>query len=353
MATACSIATINIIYIMKFSDVFNFENLYKSALKSCNGVRWKTSTQLYEEYIIKNVITTLTQLKKGTYKSKGFYEFDIRERGKERHIKSVHISERTVQKCLCDYCLTPIFKNKLIYDSGATLKGKGLGFSVRRLKTHLHKYYRKYGNDGYVLKFDIHHFFDTIDHDILLNIVKKHIQDERLYNLYKHFVDCFGGECGIGLGSQISQLSALIYLNQLDHIIKDKLKMKFYGRYMDDGYIICENKEKLKECLRVIKEELKGLKLQLSEKKTQIIKLKNGFTFLKRRFILTKTGKIIIKPYKKNITRYKRKYKKLYKRNVDKKALEIMEINFKGYLKEFRYKDIYTRRIKICIDLNK
>ena len=68
----------------------------------------KASTQRYKANALLNVVDTLDLLRSGKFKSKGFYEFDIIERGKERHIKSVHISERVVQRCLCDYSLVPI-----------------------------------------------------------------------------------------------------------------------------------------------------------------------------------------------------------------------------------------------------
>ncbi|MBO4738813.1 MAG: hypothetical protein J5606_04545, partial [Bacteroidales bacterium] len=85
---------------------------------------------------------------------RGFIEFDICERGKMRHIRSVHFSERVVQKSLCTNVLYPVLTNNLITDNGASQKGKGTHFATQRLIKYLHKYYRKYGNDGYVLSLD-------------------------------------------------------------------------------------------------------------------------------------------------------------------------------------------------------
>lgn len=334
---------------LTYDEVFTFDNLLNCAKACFKGVRWKPSTQIYETQMIKNVSETYKILQNRKYKSKGFHTFYIHERGKVRYIQSVHISERVVQKCLCDYCLTPTFAPTFIYDNGACMKNKGTHFAVRRLKTHLSKYYREHGHTGYVLLFDLHNYFNSINHEVLLEKVKPKIKDEELFNIYKYFIDCFKGD-GLGLGSQISQISASIYLNGLDHYIKEKLHIKYYGRYMDDGYLICNSKYELKHCLECIKEIVKDLKIELNEHKTQIKKLQDGFRFLKRNFCLKPDGKIVMKPYKKNIQRYKTKYRKLLKKGASQQTLDVLQQTFVGYLKEFHYKDYYTGRIRKCLD---
>lgn len=332
---------------MNFEDVINLTNLYKSGKKCCNGVRWKTSTQNFECNLMRNVVQIYDQIIAGKYKSMGFHKFTINERGKKRNIESVHITERMVQKCLCDYYLLPRFIPTFIHDNGACLKGKGTGFAIKRIKTHLHRYLIEQGNnEGYILLFDIRDFFNSINHEILLNLVKHKIEDDKIYKLYAYFINCFEGENGLGLGSQVSQVSASIYLSVLDHYIKDNLRMKYYGRYMDDGYIICNSKEKLKSILEQIRTVLSTLKLELSEKKTHIIQLKHGFKFLKRRFIIHDNLKIVIKPNKNNIQRYKVKYKKLKIKKVSYIILENLTRTFRGYLKEFNYYDRYTSKLE-------
>lgn len=330
---------------MKFEDVFSFEHMYKCGKECCNGVRWKTSTQNFEYQLMRNVVKIRKQVLSGTYKSKGFHKFMLTERGKKRLIESVHISERMVQKCLCNYYLLPKFTPKFIYDNGACLKGRGTGFAIRRLKTHLHRYSLEYGNSGYILLFDISNFFGSINHKILLDMVYDKIEDEKIFKIYEYFINCFDGECGLGLGSQVSQVSASIYLSCIDHYIKDELGMKYYGRYMDDGYIICNSREKLEECKEIIISELNKLDLKISEHKTHIVRIRDGFTYLKRRFILHENLKIVVKPNKKNILRYKRKYKKLKQNKSSYIILETLNKTFVGYLKEFNYYDRYTRSI--------
>lgn len=333
---------------MQLEDVFTLDNMYESGKKCCNGVRWKTSTQNFEKQILYNVNMLRKQVLQEKFKSKGFHKFTLKERGKVREIASVHITERVVQKCLCDYYLIPKFAKSFIYDSGACLKGKGTNFAVKRLEAHLHKYITKHKNKGYILIFDISNFFGSIDHETLLKIVENKFEDKRLYDLYAYFINCFEGEKGLGLGSQVSQISANIYLNVLDHYIKDELGVKYYGRYMDDGYIISESKEKLKSLLQKIKDKLKELKLELNPKKTHIHPI-NNFTYLKRNYKIFSNNKISKRPYKQNILRYKRKLKRLIRKCISNNLIAQLIKTFKGYLKEFNYFDRYTRRVKQCI----
>lgn len=148
-----------------FETVFSFERLYESYRASVRGVGWKASTQRYKAASLANVTKTHEELIAGRYRSKGFYEFDIVERGKPRHIRSVHISERVVQRCLCDYCLVPMLSRSFIYDNGASLRGKGYDFAVSRVTHFLAEHYRKHGREGYVLVFDFSKYFDTAQHE--------------------------------------------------------------------------------------------------------------------------------------------------------------------------------------------
>ncbi|MBQ3502543.1 MAG: hypothetical protein IJA72_02655, partial [Clostridia bacterium] len=137
-----------------YDAVFTLSHLYRAQRLSCNGVGWKPSVQKYKANAMINLYNTYMTLKNGKFKSKGFYEFNSIERGKLRHIKSVAIDERVVQRCLCDYSLVPILSKGFIYDNGASQKNKGITFALNRMATHLQRYYRKHGKDGYILQYD-------------------------------------------------------------------------------------------------------------------------------------------------------------------------------------------------------
>lgn len=320
-----------------FEKVFSFDNLYTSFRKCCLGVGWKASTQRFKANALQNVNDLFRSLQNDKYKSRGFYEFDIVERGKERHIKSVHISERVVQRCLCDNALVPMFSKSFIYDNGACMARKGIDFAVRRLTCQLQRHFRKHGTSGYALVFDFSKYFDNIKHEPLKEIVCKTFDDPRIVRLVNGFIDDFG-DIGLGLGSQISQVSALMYPNRLDHFVKEVLRIKAYGRYMDDGYLVHESKEYLQDCLREIRRICAELGIKLNEKKTQIVKLSRGLNFLKRRFILTETGKVIIKPARKGITKMRRKLR-TFRRWLVAGKMKIEDIrtsytSWKGHMKQ-------------------
>lgn len=234
------------------------------------------------------------------------------------------ISEKVVQRCLCDNALVPAMQRTFVYDNGASVKGKGYTFAVNRITEHLHRHYRKYGQDGYILIFDFSKFFDNISHELVKRMIRKEFTDERIISLSDYSIDAFGVK-GLGLGSQISQVLALASANKLDHFVKEILRIKSYARYSDDGYLIHPSKEYLHKCLDAITALCNELNITLNTKKTQIIKLSHGFTWLKIRFFLTKTGKVIRKICKKSITKQRRKLKKLRKK-LDEGKIEYMDV---------------------------
>ena len=292
-----------------FEWVFSYEHLYHSYKMCRRNVAWKASVQKYITQAPLNVLQTYKQLHAGKFKTKGFYEFDIMERGKQRHIRSVTIGERVVQRCLCDYALVPMLCRTFVYDNGASMKNKGYTFAAKRLTQHLHEHYRKYGQDGYVLTFDFSKFFDRVSHKLIKGILRKEFTDDRIIKLTEHFIDAFG-EIGVGLGSQISQVFALASANKLDHYVKDVCGIRGYGRYMDDGYIIHRDKAVLQRILEGIRAICKELEITLNEKKTQIIKLSHGFTFLKIRYFLLPSGRVVKKLHRRSIVRMRRKLKR-------------------------------------------
>lgn len=307
-----------------FETVFSYENLYKSYKNCRKGTAWKASVQKYITQAPLNVYNTYCDLMSGKFKTKGFYEFDVLEKGRKRHIQSISINEKVVQRCLCDNALVPAMERTFIYDNGASLKGKGYTFAVNRLTEHLHRHYRKYGQEGYILIFDFSKFFDNVSHELVKRLIRNEITDDRIINLSEHFIDSFG-EKGLGLGSQISQVLALASANRLDHFVKEILRIKSYARYSDDGYLVHPSKEYLHKCLKAINDICDSLGIVLNQKKTQIIKLSHGFTWLKIRFFLTKTGKVIRKICKQSITKQRRKLKKLRKK-LDEGKIEYMDV---------------------------
>lgn len=345
-----------------FEIITNIDNLKDAFTKSKRNVGWKESVQRFELYLLSNLCEIAYKLNNGINVSKGFVEFLLFERGKIRHIKSVHISERVVQKCLCDKVLVPLISPSLIYDNGASMKNKGITFAMNRVRCHLSRFYRKNGNNkGYVLVIDFAKYFDNIRHNILFSMIEEKLTDEKIMQLYKSFVSVFGDNLSLGLGSQVSQISAIYYPNKIDHFIKEILRIKYYARYMDDSYLIHESKEYLEYCLEKIEVICATLGIKLNKKKTMIVPLSEGFWFLRGKYILLSTGKIICKAKRDSIIRMKRKlrsFKKMYDEGkMDKSDIYASYQSFRAHLLMFDsyylvqnidryYKNLFSAKIK-------
>lgn len=294
----------------QYEEVFSFGNLYEAFSECKKGVRWKNSIQSYEMKLPVNISELHEKLMNQTWKTNGFTEFQICERGKMRKIQSVHISERVLQRCLCDNYLVPLLSRNLIYDNGASIKGKGTDFAIQRLKKHLSDHHKKYGNHGYVILYDFSNYFGSINHDVLYNITDKLISDEKIKSLYHQLIDVFG-ESGLGLGSQVNQISAVCFANRIDHVFKDELSIHGYGRYMDDGYIMCNSLSEVKYCKKRLYELCDELGITINSKKIKVCSVKNGFGFLKKRFRLKESGALVVKLGRKAIFAAKRRIKKM------------------------------------------
>lgn len=330
-------------------------NLLDAFRKASNGSIWKSSVQKYETNLLKNIRQTQLDLQNNNYRQGEFLEFELNERGHNRHIKALGIADRVVQRVLCDEVLMPQLGKYLIYDNGASQKDKGVEFCRRRLEAHLHKYYRKYGSDGYFLHIDFRKFFDNIRHDKLLAAFSDKLDDDSVMPVLENMVQSFKIDISysdkdltdqvfnsmeyakipadlktgkrymaksMGIGSQVSQAAGVFFPTKIDTYCKVVRGCKFYGRYMDDIYIIHHDKEFLRSVLDGVREQSAEIGLFINEKKTQIFKLRHGFAFLKIKYNLTETGKIIKRPARDNITRQRRKMKK-FRKLVDEGAMSI------------------------------
>ena len=292
-------------------DAVTFKELYKGLKKSCCNVRWKDSVTGYEANSLKNTYLLRQSLLNGTYKISGYQRFKVHE-PKEREIVATRLKDRQFQRSLCDNVLYPQITRSFIRDNCACQRGKGVDDALDRLTVHLRRYYFKHGPNGWALKCDIRHYFAETPHDVAKAAIRKRLTDQRAAYYTDAIIDSFGGDKGIGLGSQVSQITELAVLDDLDHYIKERLRIKHYLRYMDDFILIHEDKSVLRAALAEIEKRLSALGLTLNEK-TQILPLKNGVLWLKWRFVLTDTGKVIRKICMKSVVMERRKLRKMAK----------------------------------------
>lgn len=334
---------------MSMKDVYNANSLYNGYLKAKEGVEWKESTQRYEANLLLNILNTQKALKSKTYKARPMSEFTLYERGHTRRIKAQHISDRVVQRAFNDNVLIPRVRDKLIYDNGASLKGKGLAFSRRRFEQHFRNAYRKYGEGAYILLMDFKKYYDNVRHDKSFEIFEQILESDEMEFLKLSFEDfkvdvsymtdeeyntCINKlfnaldhanipkelktgrrymAKSLGIGNQSAQITGVFYPNEIDHYCKTVRGVKYYGRYMDDTYIIMQDKESLKELYGEIKAMCDELGIFINEDKTHIRKITGWVPWLKINYRLKLTGGLIRKVSSSTFRRERRKLKKFRK----------------------------------------
>lgn len=294
-------------------NICSFDNLYKGMTKSRKGVMWKDSVARYSNNALTSILKLKDSLLDDSYEINLYCKFTIHE-PKTREIVSTKFKDRVFQRSLCDNYVYDALTSDFIYDNGACQIGKGTDFARNRLICHLERHYRRYGNSGYVLNIDFKGYFGNTPHKTAIDAVSKRIPDEwareHVIRIIKSYNEEDNPGMGLGLGSQVTQLIQLAVLSDLDHFIKEKLKIKAYIRYMDDLILIHPSKEYLIYCLEEIREYIENLGLILNKKKTQINKLSQRIKFLGFDYSLTSNGKVIMVVTKDNIKKRKRKLRK-------------------------------------------
>ncbi len=276
-------------------EAFTFEKLFDAHKKCRVSKQHRKDTVSFEINISQNLTSLSKDIFSKKYKPGKYKIFKIFE-PKERIIEALSYKDRVVLMAFCTNIIQPKIEKKLIYDNVACRKGKGTFFGIKRLETFLRDYYRKNKtNQGYFLKCDIKKYFQSINHKILAcNLAMSGLDNEDMWFIDR-LLESRYEDTGVGLpiGNQTSQWFGLFYLNIVDRLIKEKLRIKYYVRYMDDMILIHNDKEYLKYCKQEIEKCVnEKLNLQLNSK-TQIGQLKSGIDFLGFRHILMPNGKIL------------------------------------------------------------
>ncbi len=347
--------------VIRYDDVVTLENIRDAYSILRKNTEHKEKLLRFEMFYFSNIFSIEQTLKNRSYVHGAYHLFLIRE-PKYRLIMSEGLSDKVVNHLVSKYVLQPTIYPSLISSNVATRKGKGTKAAIGYFKYYVNKL-KKEKKDIYVLKCDISKYFYSIDHEILLQMIKKLPIDDDLYDLIEKIISSTNDtsvnkiitECvereknrikdasliqelnripfylenkGLPIGNMTSQILALLYLNGLDHYIKEELGISYYLRYMDDFILFSTDQDYLKFCLKKIQNYLeKELKLKLN-KKTQIINLKNGVVFLGYRFLL-KENRLVMLPSSKNRNRIKKKLRKLHDSNLE--VYNRSKASYKGY----------------------
>ena len=288
---------------MELEEIMDYERLQRSGIKCCRGGRWKASIQSFEMTLARTTARSRRRVINHTYIPGRTNDFEITERGKRRLIRAHLVQDRQIFKSFCDYELKPAIANYILDHNNASQVGKGTDRAIKQFRQGLAKAYRKYGRDFYVVTYDYHNYFGTLDHDI----IKRNIPvSESSYYLLDAYVDIFERidhtYAGIGIGGEPSQDISVAYCSKIHRAIAGDPHVIDAGWYMDDGYIITHTKDEARNALTRVIALSDKYHLQINFKRTKINWMeKDTVLWLKKRTHLTPSGKIIMKLVPGNI----------------------------------------------------
>jgi len=230
-----------------------------------------------------NLFDLYEDLHNNIYKHSSYSHFQIFD-NKKRDIYKARVRDRVVHQIVYDYLLS-MFEPDFISDSYASRINKGQYKAISAFRYFVKLIYGEKQKECFVLKGDVRKYFDSINQDVLLRLIRGKVICDKTFGIIKDIILSFNffskTNSGIPLGNVTSQIFANIYLNCLDKYIKDKLKCRFYVRYNDDFAIISDD-NKLLENIRnkIISFVRDELLLEIPLNKTSIRKVRWGIDFL-------------------------------------------------------------------------
>lgn len=266
----------------KYEDIISVDNLLEAWKEFLRGKKKKADVQIFERNLMQNILVLHNDLKLKTYVHSAYEEFKISD-PKPRVIHKAKVRDRLLHHALYRH-LYPFFTKTFIVDSYSCRLGKGTHKAVKRFNDFYLKVSKNNTKQVWVLKCDIRKFFDSINQEILLNILDSYITDKEIMALLRKIIGSFyKKEVGVGLplGNLTSQIFVNIYMNIFDQFMKHKIKANYYIRYSDDFVILSDDKVWLERTLLEISNFLNNkLKLSLHPSKVSITTFSSGVDFL-------------------------------------------------------------------------
>ena len=293
---------------ISFESIISLENLLMAWKEFLHGKRQRKDVQEFEQHLMRNIIALHNDLKSKSYCHGGYQAFNISD-PKPRNIHKASVRDRLLHHAI--YRILYLhFDSTFIHDSYSCRKWKGTHKALRRFEHFGRKVSLNNTRACYVLKCDVRKFFASIDQEILMAILKKHISDTDTVWLLEKVIESFSSTKtgkGLPLGNLTSQLLVNIYMNEFDQCMKHTYNIKYYIRYADDFVIFHHDKSVLEELLPKIGEYVEEkLKLQLHPDKVFIKTLSSGVDFLgwvhfsHHRVLRTTTKKRMLRNLKNN-----------------------------------------------------
>ncbi|MBQ6109818.1 MAG: hypothetical protein IJL05_00355 [Alphaproteobacteria bacterium] len=259
------------------------ENFDLAARKAIKSKKSKKEVQIFLAHSKEYLDKLRNDLIIGKYKTSQYKTFTIYE-PKERLIYKLPLyPDHIVHHALINI-LGPIWQKSFIHDSYACIPGRGLHAASQKMMHFMRR-------NEYVLQCDIRKFYPSINHEIIMNILKRKIHDNRILKILNEIIWSVGGQTNLPIGNLTSQWLGNVYLNELDNFIKQDLHCRDYIRYCDDFCVFDNDKHKLHfwaKCICVFLKQ--NMKMNLS--RCNIHKTTDGVCFIGYRhfkhFILIK-----------------------------------------------------------------
>ena len=257
---------------LKIAEIDNLELAFWKAQRGKSG---KKEVMLFREKLQENLLAIREEFLCGAVTLGNYHYFTVYD-PKERIICAADFRERVIQHAVVNIC-EPYFEKYQIFDSYACRKGKGVDACLARTQYFCRRF-------QWFLKLDIHKYFDSINHNVLLNILHRRFKDPDLMNFFANLLDTYETApcCGLPIGNLLSQYFANLYLGYLDHELKEVCKIPGYVRYMDDFILYSDSKDVLHQAESRIEEVLES-DLKLSLNRPILNKTAHGVPFLSYR----------------------------------------------------------------------
>lgn len=320
-----------------FNQIINSENLFRSWDEFKRGKGKKADVLEFEKDLEKHVFQLHRDLRSKTYRHGNYVGFRICD-PKLRNIHKATVRDRVLHHAIFNI-LNRVFEPTFIPTSFSCRIGKGTHKGVQSVSNMLRKESANNTKHCYALKCDIKKFFDSVDHTVLRDILKKKIADPDTLWLLEEVIEGFVSECsdlftrkGIPIGNLTSQLLANVYMNEFDQFIKKEMGVTHYARYTDDFVIVSNDKVYLQSLVPRIEKFLHDrLTLALHPEKVFIAKYTQGIDFLG--YVIFPNHKLLRKRTEKRVVR-KLKYRVgLHKQEViSKESLDQTLHSYMGIL---------------------
>ena len=259
-----------------YGCVCSYENLVKAAENARKGKARQKTVQIFFENFEENIQKLREELLTHTFKTSEYSVFTIFE-PKERVIYRLPFRDRVVHWAVM-LIVEPIWIKTFTRDTYSCIKNRGIHSLQKKLCSDLSD-----DPDGtkYCLKIDVKKFYPTIDHDILKSVIRRKIKDPELLSLLDEVIGSVPDGSGVPIGNYLSQFFANLYLSELDHLIKEECRVRYYYRFADDIVILGSDKEELRGILVFINHYLLSERNQRIKSNYQIFPVESrGIDFV-------------------------------------------------------------------------